>query len=334
VASSSSDVTLTAGANAPIVLSLAPDFARARVAWFFDDGTGGVPSNDCAAAGAATINVQVTDNAGNVQAGATFACADGAGTINGLGAGDHIFVADARDGNGNRVFDDLAGRAAALNLGDNDVAVTLSPSFATATVSWLFNVGSGIATNDCGIAGAATVSVQVLNANVGNTETGATFPCADGTGTIEGLTTGNHSFVLTGFDAVGTRVFQQLTPNNTVLVAGANEINISLDPAFASVRVFWQFNNGSITSDCAAVGVTNVTVQAIDSSGVARGGSTFLCVEGVGVISGLPPDGYRIVGDGFNDVGTRVFQERTGAPRGVNATLDLGTTDVVIVLEQ
>jgi hypothetical protein len=123
---SSVAATLTPGDNPGVVVSLEPAFARAHVRWLFADAGG---TGDCAAAGVASVTLQVFDAVGAIVAGGSFACAQGAAEFGGFEPGAHRFVADGFGPGGNLVAQDTTGNprgvTMTLALGDNDVDVIL-----------------------------------------------------------------------------------------------------------------------------------------------------------------------------------------------------------------
>jgi hypothetical protein len=175
------------------------------------------------------VSVQIVDDDNNTVDGAVTDCLNGSIAFEALPTQHLTFIVEGLE-QGTRIWTNAV--AATLAAGVNDpIVVSLEHAAAAVNVRWLFNTAAGV-TNDCGIAGVATVNIAVFDQNAAAV-TGGSFACDLGVGRFAGLSPGNLRFVADGISQAGNLLFsdQTGTPRGVVksLELGDNEVVVTLE---------------------------------------------------------------------------------------------------------
>jgi hypothetical protein len=299
-----------------LVPSIGPAGARVSVRWTFDGEA------SCARAGVDAVDVVVRDGDGTA-ASRSFDCSAGGATLDGLPTGDATL--------------EVRGRADADTLFETSTPITLGvvaldagvldldPVRARLHLSWAFGGDPR-----CEAAGVSDVTVQVIDDD-GVTVDGASADCLTGGIAFVGLPAAHLTFVVEGL--AGTERRWQSAVALTLNAGGNPDVAIDLEPTFARATVRWLFADAGNSSDCAAAGVTSVTLQVFNPAGDAIAGGSFSCAAGSATFDGLSTGAHRFVADGYGGGGALVAQDTTGNPRGVTQTLALGDNAVDVMLE-
>ena len=210
----------TGGSTGSCTRDINSDF---QVAWTIEDPSG-APSS-CAAAGAATMDLDALNLGSNASFHSSFACGQGAGSTCALPPGQYSFAMRLRDVQGTQlleaVFPEIlsitSGRTNDLGIVPFEVVEPGGTQIDYIAFSWTLQQFSTGAALDCASAGAATVELDVGQQKF-------SFPCSAGQGVSAPLAPGTYPVSMQVLDAQQNQLSVTNTANVTISPDWAVEI--------------------------------------------------------------------------------------------------------------
>ncbi len=264
--------------------------------------------NQCAAIGAQSVSITLTDANGLQSGSSIVSCSSLSTSFSGLSTGAYNVAADLLDASGNVLLTSTSGVNVTDGATSQDIIPWNQSAAGTSSLTVTWTVAGSAAATACASANATSIQINLYNSANALVQS-PLLSCVTGTDTIANLPADTYSLTAQLLDSTGAAATTAASTSGIIVSSGANTTQDVDFPSSSfetgtpgtgtgtgSIAVSWTVDGGTATASCGNHNAASIEIQLYQTDGVTAVGSPILysCVAYQAVITGVAAGSYTI----------------------------------------